>query len=250
VNITTVAGDTATFISLGAGNWICTNFQKVSITGSGSAVQATSPTLVTPVLGTPSSGTLTSCTGLPEAGLTLADNTTNDVSTTKHGFAPKGTNTTTKFLRDDGTWANIAHSEVWLQQGNGSGSSSTKIRRYTTTITNTGSDITYADSATLGATFTINTTGLYHISRGDGNTGAAVHLGFSVNSAQLTTAVQSCTASTILAACATASAGSLAYIADTVYLTAGDVVRAHDGTSTCNFTTPAQLISFRITRIG
>ena len=34
-------------------------------TGTGSAVFATSPTLVTPVLGTPSSGTLTSCTGLP-----------------------------------------------------------------------------------------------------------------------------------------------------------------------------------------
>ena len=34
-------------------------------TGTGVAVFATSPTLVTPVLGTPSSGTLTSCTGLP-----------------------------------------------------------------------------------------------------------------------------------------------------------------------------------------
>jgi len=34
-------------------------------TGSGAAVFATSPTLVTPVLGTPSSGTLTSCTSLP-----------------------------------------------------------------------------------------------------------------------------------------------------------------------------------------
>jgi len=34
-------------------------------TGSGAAVFATSPTLVTPVLGTPSSGTLTNCTGLP-----------------------------------------------------------------------------------------------------------------------------------------------------------------------------------------
>lgn len=39
-------------------------------TGSGAAVFATSPTLVTPVLGTPSSGTLTNCTGLPEAGIT------------------------------------------------------------------------------------------------------------------------------------------------------------------------------------
>lgn len=37
-------------------------------TGTGAAVFATSPTLVTPVLGTPSSGTLTNCTGLPIAG--------------------------------------------------------------------------------------------------------------------------------------------------------------------------------------
>jgi hypothetical protein len=34
-------------------------------TGSGAAVFATSPTLVTPLLGTPTSGTLTNCTGLP-----------------------------------------------------------------------------------------------------------------------------------------------------------------------------------------
>lgn len=36
-------------------------------TGTGAAVFATSPTLVTPVLGTPASGTLTNCTGLPVA---------------------------------------------------------------------------------------------------------------------------------------------------------------------------------------
>lgn len=40
-----------------------------AITGSGSFVKATSPTLVTPVLGTPTSGTLTNCTGLPMAGI-------------------------------------------------------------------------------------------------------------------------------------------------------------------------------------
>lgn len=38
-------------------------------TGSGAAVFATSPTLVTPALGTPSSGTLTNCTGLPASGV-------------------------------------------------------------------------------------------------------------------------------------------------------------------------------------
>lgn len=45
-------------------------------TGSGAAVFATSPTLVTPILGTPTSGTLTNCTGLPQAGtvgLTTSD---------------------------------------------------------------------------------------------------------------------------------------------------------------------------------
>lgn len=39
-----------------------------------------------------------------EAMQNLADNTTNDVSTTKHGYVPKAPNDTTKFLRGDGTW--------------------------------------------------------------------------------------------------------------------------------------------------
>ena len=38
-------------------------------TGTGGAVFATSPTLVTPALGTPASGVLTNCTGLPIAGI-------------------------------------------------------------------------------------------------------------------------------------------------------------------------------------
>lgn len=40
-----------------------------------------------------------------EADITLADIITNDVSITKHGFAPKAPNDTTKFLRGDGGWA-------------------------------------------------------------------------------------------------------------------------------------------------
>lgn len=40
-----------------------------------------------------------------EAAITLADNTTNDVSTSKHGFVPKATNDAEKYLRDDATWA-------------------------------------------------------------------------------------------------------------------------------------------------
>lgn len=45
-----------------------TALEAVTTTGTGSAVRATSPTLVTPNLGTPTSGVLTNCTGLPVAG--------------------------------------------------------------------------------------------------------------------------------------------------------------------------------------
>ena len=40
-----------------------------------------------------------------DSDLSLSDITTNDVSTSKHGFAPKAPNDTAKFLRGDGTWA-------------------------------------------------------------------------------------------------------------------------------------------------
>ena len=45
--------------------------------GTGGAVFATSPTLVTPALGTPASGVLTNATGLPEAGLAVSNAPTN-----------------------------------------------------------------------------------------------------------------------------------------------------------------------------
>ena len=55
-----------TLDTAGTGNVLRINGTQVSaVTGTGSVVLATSPTLVTPALGTPTSGTLTSCTGLP-----------------------------------------------------------------------------------------------------------------------------------------------------------------------------------------
>jgi hypothetical protein len=43
-----------------------------------------------------------------DATLSTSDITTNNVSTTKHGFAPKAPNNTTTFLRGDATWATPA----------------------------------------------------------------------------------------------------------------------------------------------
>lgn len=55
-----------TLDTAGTGNVLRINGTQVSaVTGTGSVVLATSPTLVTPAIGTPTSGTLTSCTGLP-----------------------------------------------------------------------------------------------------------------------------------------------------------------------------------------
>lgn len=51
------------------------------------------------------SGTVPSWSAVVEADITLADNTTNDVSTTKHGFVPKAPNDATKYLDGTGAWA-------------------------------------------------------------------------------------------------------------------------------------------------
>ena len=83
---------------------------EVGTTGSGSVVLSTSPSLITPLLGTPTSGTLTNCTGLPDTSVSFTDNTTGDVSITKHGYAPKAPNDATKYLDGTGAYSTPAGS--------------------------------------------------------------------------------------------------------------------------------------------
>jgi len=120
-----------------------------------------------------------------------------------------------------------AQSMVRLNTANGYGSTNTAIRRFTTVVTNQGTDITYADSATLGATFTINTSGVYAISRSD-QFNAAAGVGLSLNSSQLTTGINAIAVADVLVAASTAASASGVQTAWTGYLTAGAVVRAHD----------------------
>lgn len=117
-------------------------------------------------------------------------------------------------------------SMVRLNTANGYGSTNTVIRRFTTAVTNQGSDITYADSATLGATFTINTTGIYSVSYTEAFTTAGSILGISLNSNQLTTAIYNITQSNILMTSRT-GAGEPGAASWTGLLTATDVIRAH-----------------------
>jgi hypothetical protein len=140
-----------------------------------------------------------------------------------------------------------AQSMVRLNTANGYGSTNTKIRRFTTTVTNQGSDITYADSATLGATFTINTNGVYAISYSDSFTAPGGFLGLSLNSSQLTTSILTITVSTVLAItyCAT-NESTIATVS--AYFAAGDVIRPHtDGTAVGVYT---QNLQFTITRVA
>lgn len=52
-----------------------------------------------------------------EAKMSLADNTTLDVSTARHGFVPKAPNDVNKFLRGDGTWAVVSGIAALLLNG-------------------------------------------------------------------------------------------------------------------------------------
>lgn len=117
-------------------------------------------------------------------------------------------------------------SEIIVRQGNGHGSTNTKIRRFSSIVSQLGSDITYGDSATLGASFTINTSGIYFISYTDYNTGASDQLGLSLNSTELTTNIFSIDPSNLLAAIY-ADPGLPSNNTVSFYFQEGDIVRPH-----------------------
>ena len=138
-----------------------------------------------------------------------------------------------------------AQSMIRLNTANGYGSTNTVIKRYTTIGVSQGTDITYADSATLGATFTINTNGVYSVSiaaTGSSNTLA----GLSVNSTQLTTTVYSITPANRLNL-TTAPGGNVAGASYTGYFSSGDVIRPHCDTQAAQ-TASSEL--FTITRVA
>jgi hypothetical protein len=126
------------------------------------------------------------------------------------------------------------------------GSTSTVINIFTTLETNQGSDITRATSATLGDTFTINTSGVYSISASLVKGASAGYVGISVNTTQLTTAIESLTnASEVLARGYQAGTYALP-LSWTGYLAAGAVVRSHGTTQALTASPVSRLTIVRV----
>ena len=82
-----------------AGNW------KVFHSNGSGAVAELALGADNTVLKSTGASTAPEFAAVAESEVTFTDITTNDVSTTKHGFVPKAPNDTTKFLRGDATWA-------------------------------------------------------------------------------------------------------------------------------------------------
>ena len=140
-------------------------------------------------------------------------------------------------------------SMVRVNTANGYGSTNTRIRRWTNTVTNQGSDITYTDSATLGASFTVNTNGVYCISFSLAISTVAQWMAIGLNASVANQAPISMLASEVLAVNYVGTGSSGGNICWTGYLPSGSIIRPHsDGGAA----TPAQpaMDSFTITRVA
>lgn len=111
-NLTTLAGLTPTtnnFITSVGGAWASRTPSQVKTTLSISNTDVSGLGTLATQNGTfsgTSSGTNTGDQIISDATLSTSDITTNNFSTAKHGFVPKGTNIG-YFLKDDGTWAAV-----------------------------------------------------------------------------------------------------------------------------------------------
>lgn len=146
------------------------------------------------------------------------------------------------------TWSNPINQMIYCTGGNGYGSTSTKIRRYDS-CTTTGTDVTGADSATLGEVITINVAGVYCLWRNDFDDAANADVGISVNSNQLTTNVSTITASHRFAIWESMNtSASMGAAGGCSYFSAADVIRPHDNAA--NSDAADVYVWIRVTRVN
>jgi hypothetical protein len=130
---------------------------------------------------------------------------------------------------------NGLYSLIRVNNGNGYGSTATATRRFVSTITNIGKSITYADSASAGATFTIGVSGVYAITYCERYPNVG-ELGITRNASSGSTQISSLTAAEVLSIThQTAAASRRICVSWCGYLDSGDIIRATgDGTAAIN----------------
>lgn len=129
-------------------------------------------------------------------------------------------------IRPVDTQVGALPSMVRVNTQNGYGSTNTVIRRFLNTTVNQGSDITYADSATLGASFTINANGVYAVTYADGF-GSGVNLGISLNTTVPTTTFILIPIAEQISAVTSAGSNQPTSCSVTQYFPAGSIIRPH-----------------------
>ena len=169
---------------------------------------------------------------------TIIDGSASATFATPLPVSQGGTGSSTGFIA-------LTLSKVLVSVWNGYGSTNTTIRRYTTINVNTGTNITYADSATLGGTFTINATGVYAIVL-SGSLNASGSFGITKNSTNLSSAINVLGTPERLSVITVTAASILGNVAWVGTLTSGDVIRCHGDT----IGTSTQEADFEISRIS
>lgn len=135
--------------------------------------------------------------------------------------------------------------EVYVMTGNGVGSGNSYFRRFVSVFRMRGTAISYTDSASEAALFTINVAGRYAISYTDSRSASALDMGITRNTRANGTDVASLPSKIERLAYIqqpAASYGTVTVVAD---LEVGDEIRAHGGSPNATGD-----VSFRITKVG
>lgn len=140
-------------------------------------------------------------------------------------------------------------SSVQLRTANGYGSANNKIRRFSNTLNNLGSAITYIDDAVNGASFTVNEDGEYNISYTELLTSAS-YFGITKNTTEPTIPVSGVTVPAALLSVGNAFAPNAASSCSWQgYLLKGDIIRAHTDGSTAGVSGTLEA-KFSINKVG